>query len=286
MSMLELKACHGMWQMLDKLGREKWPTFVRGDCGYGNEAIMLECETRRLPYLFKLRHTVKVKLLVQQMMRQGALWLECGDGWQALESSLKLTGWSQERRVVLVREAPSLAPVSGPVIELDADAVEIATEWRIEKSARYSKNRCVLGVVYRVVATTRGSGMPSWNRPQGREIWPLAKPVERLVKFEIVRVGSDWRIVSFPIPYVTPKAMKEFFATEIERVESIVVPADQDQRAVRNREVIRVWRKRQLDVLNKLFEHEHKVEHKMGSPTLTEGGLLQGEGGNQGRLVQ
>ena len=47
----------------------------------------------------------------------------CGDGWQALESTLKLSGWSRERRVILVREAPSLAPVSGPVIELNADAV-------------------------------------------------------------------------------------------------------------------------------------------------------------------
>ena len=37
---------------------------------------MLECEARGLPYLFKLRHTVKVKLLVQRMMRQGALWLD------------------------------------------------------------------------------------------------------------------------------------------------------------------------------------------------------------------
>lgn len=136
--------------------------------------------------------------------------------------------------------------------ELDADAVEIATEWRIEKSARCSKNRCVLGVVYRVVATTKGSGVPSWDRPQGREIWPLVKPVERLVKYQIVRVGSDWRIFNFPIPYVAPKAMKEFFAAEIERAESIVAPADQDQRAIRNREVIRVWRKRQLDALNKL----------------------------------
>ena len=48
-----------------------------------------------------LRHTAKVKDLVTRMMRQGALWQDCGDGWQALErgmslKSLKLaaTGWS------------------------------------------------------------------------------------------------------------------------------------------------------------------------------------------------
>lgn len=64
----------GMWQMLDKLPRERWPTFVRGDCGYGHETILPECEARGLPYLFKLRHTLKVKLLVQRMLRQDALW--------------------------------------------------------------------------------------------------------------------------------------------------------------------------------------------------------------------
>jgi hypothetical protein len=66
----------GMWQMPDKPFRDQWPTFVRGDCGYGNAAIMLECQARGLPYLFKLRHTMKVKLPVQRMMRQEALWQE------------------------------------------------------------------------------------------------------------------------------------------------------------------------------------------------------------------
>ena len=60
------------------LPRHQWPTFIRGDCGYGNEAIMFECEERGLPYLFKLRHTAKVKELVKRMMRQGALWQDCG----------------------------------------------------------------------------------------------------------------------------------------------------------------------------------------------------------------
>lgn len=35
----------------------------------------------------------------------------CGDGWQDMESSLCLSGWSRARRVVLVREAPAGAPV-------------------------------------------------------------------------------------------------------------------------------------------------------------------------------
>ena len=53
---------------------------------------MLEHEERGLPYLFELRHTPKVKELVVRMMRQGALWQDCGDGWQALETTICLSG--------------------------------------------------------------------------------------------------------------------------------------------------------------------------------------------------
>jgi len=72
---------------------------------------MVECEERDVPYLFKLRHTKKVKALVNQMMAQGAAWQDCGDGWESIEARLRLTGWTQERRVVLVRETPARAPV-------------------------------------------------------------------------------------------------------------------------------------------------------------------------------
>lgn len=110
----ESAAKHGMpglWRMLDRLPKDRWPTFIRGDCGYGNERIMLDCEERQLPYLFKLRHTKKVKQLVQACQAQQANWIDTGDGWQAMEATLKLSGWSQSRRVVLVRETPASAPV-------------------------------------------------------------------------------------------------------------------------------------------------------------------------------
>jgi hypothetical protein len=105
------KGLPGLWQTLGKLPRHQWPTFVRGDCGYGSETVMLEHEERELPYLFKMRHTARIKELVQRMMRQGALWQDCGDGWQSLETTIRLSGWTRERRVVLVRENPARAPV-------------------------------------------------------------------------------------------------------------------------------------------------------------------------------
>lgn len=101
----------GLWRMLEGLPRERWPTFVRGDCSYGNEQIMTQFEERELPYLLKLRHTPKVKALVRDALRQSQGWVECADGWQAAEARLKLSGWSKERRVIIVREAPAITPV-------------------------------------------------------------------------------------------------------------------------------------------------------------------------------
>lgn len=101
----------GLWSLLEALPRTHWPAMVRGDSAYGNEGLLGEAEERGVPCLLKLRHTPKVKDLVARMLHAGAAWVEAGDGWQVLESSLQLTGWSRPRRVVLVREAPAVAPV-------------------------------------------------------------------------------------------------------------------------------------------------------------------------------
>ena len=101
----------GMWRMLEGLPRTHWPTFIRGDCAYGNEVILTQCESRGVPYLFKLRHTPNVKALVKTSQRSGSGWQAVGDGWEYFETSLQLKGWSKARRVVLMREAPAKAPV-------------------------------------------------------------------------------------------------------------------------------------------------------------------------------
>ena len=106
-------ALPGLWSLLDQLPRTHWPAMVRGDCGYGNEVLLSAAETRGLPCLFKLRHTVKVKALIAQALRAGGAWEDAGEGWEVMTAALRLSGWSRERRVVLVREAPALAPI-GP----------------------------------------------------------------------------------------------------------------------------------------------------------------------------
>jgi len=103
-------ALPALWALLDKLPRTHWPAMVRGDCGYGNEVLLSGAEKRGLPYLFKLRHTAKVKTLIGQALRAGAAWEDAGDGWGVMTAALRLSGWSRERRVVLVREAPPWLP--------------------------------------------------------------------------------------------------------------------------------------------------------------------------------
>jgi hypothetical protein len=73
--------------------------------------VLSECESKGLPYFFKLRHSARVKILLRQMQRAGAKWQDAGDGWEVIEARLRLSTWSCERRVVLVREIPATAPV-------------------------------------------------------------------------------------------------------------------------------------------------------------------------------
>jgi hypothetical protein len=102
----------GLWAWLDARPRERWPALVRGDIAWGTERMMLECERRKLPYLFKLRQTTKVRSHIAQLFGRSD-WTAAGQGWQALSSELQLTGWSRARRVVIlrrrVREALALA---------------------------------------------------------------------------------------------------------------------------------------------------------------------------------
>lgn len=74
----------------------------------GNEGLMREAETRGVPYLLKLRKTEKVKSLMWRMESYQAKWRDAGNGWEVMESKLQLTGWSQERRVVLVEVKSNL----------------------------------------------------------------------------------------------------------------------------------------------------------------------------------
>ncbi len=92
----------GLWKFLDSTPRELWPVFIRGDVAFGSEAVMHEAEERELHYLSKLRLTTNVKKLIHRLIAKGE-WVDAGQGFRGAESTLTLTGWSKERRVIVLK---------------------------------------------------------------------------------------------------------------------------------------------------------------------------------------
>jgi len=101
------KARPGFRKILDKLPELQRPALVKGDCGFGNDLLIIELESRRQPYLFKFKQTLGVKkLLACQFERKD--WSTPGpadQGWSAVEDTLKLSGWDKARRVTVLRWA-------------------------------------------------------------------------------------------------------------------------------------------------------------------------------------
>jgi hypothetical protein len=92
----------GLWSLLDRLGRSRWPALLRGDLSWGVEPVMSRAEQEGLAYLFRLRLTANVKRVLTKMMAERA-WEDAGQGWQGKETQLRLMGWSRQRRVILLR---------------------------------------------------------------------------------------------------------------------------------------------------------------------------------------
>ena len=63
---------------------------------------MLGAEAHDLGYVFKLKQSANVKKLIGQIFRKEE-WTEAGQQWQGREEVLRLSGWSKERRVVVLR---------------------------------------------------------------------------------------------------------------------------------------------------------------------------------------
>ena len=101
----------GLMRLLKALPPEKRPQLVRGDTAFGNDPVMVELESIGQKYLTKLRQTAGVKRLIERnWSRQD--WQDVGQGSQAVEAQLKLAGWSQARRVVVVRSPLKAKPAA------------------------------------------------------------------------------------------------------------------------------------------------------------------------------
>ena len=95
-------ATDGLWTLLDHLGPARRPALLRGDKSWGIERVMSRSEQQGLKYLFRLRMTLNVQRALQRAMQQSN-WAQAGQGWQGKEASLRLQGWSRQRRVILLR---------------------------------------------------------------------------------------------------------------------------------------------------------------------------------------
>jgi hypothetical protein len=90
---------HGV---LTRLDRSLWPTLVRGDSAFGTEDMMAWPEANGLDYLFKQRMTTRTRTLVNELdLTHG--WVDAGHGFMGKESTLRLSTWSRERRVIVLR---------------------------------------------------------------------------------------------------------------------------------------------------------------------------------------
>jgi hypothetical protein len=107
-------AAPGLWALLDRFGRDNWPALIRGDADWGTENNLGRAEREGVPYLFKLRATARVKRLIEKAL-DAAVWTPAGHGWQGKEAWLRLSGWSRQRRVVILRRRlkQDLAVVGG-----------------------------------------------------------------------------------------------------------------------------------------------------------------------------
>src|SRR6266576_496928 len=92
----------GLLALLEGMPVEQRPKLVRGDCAFGSEGEMSALEAIQQPYLFKLRQSAGVKKLVQRQWTRRD-WCSVGQGWEACEDGLRLTGWTERRRVIVRR---------------------------------------------------------------------------------------------------------------------------------------------------------------------------------------
>src|SRR5271156_1272136 len=104
-----------LWAFVDGLAERDRPLLLRGDSHWGAEKAMLGAEERNLGYLFKLKQSANVKKLIGQIFRKEE-WVEAGQQWQGREDVLQLSGWTQERRVVVLRRPLK----SKPAVEAEA----------------------------------------------------------------------------------------------------------------------------------------------------------------------
>lgn len=94
----------GLLEIVDSLPYDRKPTLIRGDCAFGNELVLSSMEKRGLNYLFKIKKTKNVKVLIDFLSGfSSSEWKDAGQGWYGIASELILEGWTKTRGVIVLR---------------------------------------------------------------------------------------------------------------------------------------------------------------------------------------
>lgn len=136
----------GLVGILDQLAGEKRPKLVRGDAGLAGEPMLAALEARAQPYLFKLRLTQNVKRYVERVF-WNADWHAAGQGWEGHDGSLRLTGWSRARRVIILRR-----PLAGEALLADAAQGVLAFIEADVPTKRYEYTVLVTDLPYEILS--------------------------------------------------------------------------------------------------------------------------------------
>ena len=100
------------FEWIDRLPPHLRPSLLRGDVGFGSADIIGEAESRRVPYLFKLSRTQKMKRHFRGLCRHAG-WADAGEDWQGLFETVRLPGWPRPRRCLFLRRPASRASTAG-----------------------------------------------------------------------------------------------------------------------------------------------------------------------------
>jgi hypothetical protein len=130
--------------------------------------------------------------------------------------------------------------------DLGLSPVEVATSWRMEQVDEPCVHVCQISVLYHVVATSRCEDACDKKAlaQDGFGIVKLKCPVDRIVKYDLIKINHDWKIVFFPLPYVGPDAMKNEYSRQLKGL-ALAPPRDTLIR-------LREWYGEQLTVLGTL----------------------------------
>lgn len=130
-------SCPKLWRLWETFNKNNRPSLIRGDCSYGHESLINECEQRGQDYLFRLRMSPNIKKIVFNLSSSQE-WVKINNDLEAIETSIKLMGWSRARRVVITRKKINRTQKENKTENLDAQLnLEFGDEILKEKSYEY-----------------------------------------------------------------------------------------------------------------------------------------------------